>query len=834
MIHSLRTKFLLLLLLGGALLALFGSWFSYQATIKQLRTQFLQRVQTLGTAIDEATKIARDDVEIRFAIENIIKEETGIYGITVATKDPLIIWASTFRSDADQDAMSKHMLLYIKQSIKQGIFGYHVHENGDLEMLYPLSPRNFDESSENGLSRSNIVKQQIDSSMFESNTKSSNGHQFLPANTYRGVIHLMFDWSEIQQSSSGLLWLSILMFLAGIAIITFLAVFILYKTVLNPIDAMGAVMQKQNEGERTARMPAISHDEIGKLGQAFNDMLDSMTESEQKFKSLAENSQDYIMRYDNDCRHLYANPATLKVSGLTEEEMIGKTHRELGADSKLCDLWESQITEVFKTGQPAKSTFDWEGAKGMVTLDWRLYPEFDENNNVLSVLGISRDITELKKQEEKILHQAHYDNLTNLPNRFLSLDRLSQQLVVANRKNNKVAILFLDLDDFKKVNDTLGHETGDKLLIEAAARLNTIVRGGDTVGRLGGDEFIVLLGGLENAVEARPVVENMLNQFRDAFNIDGRELILTSSVGIAVYPDDGDTASELLRNADSAMYHAKEQGRNTYSYFTETMNRKVSRRLALEEQLYGALERNEFNVYYQPKIELSSGKIVGAEALLRWHNTALGDISPTEFISITEQTGLIVQLGKFVLSESLKMTKQWHQEFSNNFYIAVNISPRQFMDPQLVTFIEKALQQSNIDPRYLELEITEGMLMSGLSYIDDVLAALNNLGVCIAMDDFGTGYSSLGYLRQYPFDVLKIDRDFINDITIDQADRELVNAAIVMAHALNLKVVAEGIETEEQLAFLNKQGCDFGQGYLFSHPIPGDKMTEWLHKNKST
>lgn len=451
---------------------------------------------------------------------------------------------------------------------------------------------------------------------------------------------------------------------------------------------------------------------------------------------------------------------------------------------------------------------------------------YDDNGIAIRSIGTVLDITLRKQQEERILHQAHFDTLTDLANRFLVLDRLTQLLKEAQRKNEKVALLFLDLDDFKKVNDTLGHETGDKLLIEAAERLRSEARIGDTVGRLGGDEFIVLLGGLEDAADARPIAENLINRFRDAFRIDGRELMLTTSLGIAVFPEDGDNASELLRNADSAMYHSKDLGRNTYSYFTEAMNREVSRRLSLEEQIHGALDRNEFTVLYQPQVEISSGRIIGAEALLRWHNPALGNVSPVEFIPIAEQTGLIVSLGQFVLIEALGTVAKWQQDHDPKVRMAVNLSPRQFRDPELVSFVKKAIKQAGVTGDSLELEITEGVLMSGHAYIDDALTALSDLGVCIAMDDFGIGYSSLSYLRNYPFDVLKIDRSFIIDITEDRADRELVNAAVAMAHSLKLKVVAEGVETEVQLAYLKQLGCDYGQGYLFGKPAPAEKITE--------
>lgn len=442
------------------------------------------------------------------------------------------------------------------------------------------------------------------------------------------------------------------------------------------------------------------------------------------------------------------------------------------------------------------------------------------------------DITERKNYEDRILHQAHFDALTDLPNRFLALDRLTQLINEAKRKDEKVAVLFLDLDDFKKINDTLGHETGDKLLIEAAERLRSVARNGDTVGRLGGDEFIILLGGLTDAADARPAAENLLNRLRDSFKIDKRELILTVSVGISIFPEDGDNASDLLRNADSAMYHSKDLGRNTYSFYTDAMNHEISRRLALEEQIHGALDRNEFSVLYQPQIDISSGKIVSAEALLRWHNPLLGKVSPTEFIPITEQTGLIVSLGQFVLTQALAQLAKWQQDFDPEIRIAVNLSPRQFRDPELVNFIENTIKQAKVSCQSLELEITEGVLMSGHSNIDSALTALSNMGVCLAMDDFGTGYSSLSYLRNYPFHVLKIDRSFICDITTDSAVCELVNATIAMAHSLKLKVVAEGIETEKQLAYLKQLDCDFGQGYYFGKAEISEKITERFKNQK--
>jgi len=450
------------------------------------------------------------------------------------------------------------------------------------------------------------------------------------------------------------------------------------------------------------------------------------------------------------------------------------------------------------------------------------------------LLAIGVVISRHQEAESKIRHQALFDGLTDLPNRTLALDRLNHQMNEARRDDKKVAVLFLDLDDFKKVNDILGHEIGDKLLIEEAKRLKYAIRSGDTVGRLGGDEFIIILGNITDVTDINTIAEKLIYMVGNAYRIDGHEIILTTSIGISVFPINGDNSSELLRNADSAMYHSKESGRNTYSYFTDAMNKDVTRRLALEEQIHGALERGEFNVYYQVKMNLTTGLIMGAEALLRWHNPALGNVSPDEFIPIAEQTGLIVPIGQFVLTEALRMTASWQKNHIPDFFIAVNVSPRQFRDPKLISSIKTALQNSGIANKYLELEITEGVLMSGHSHINKALNELHNLGVSIAMDDFGTGYSSLSYLRSYPFDVVKIDRSFVRDIVDDLADRELIKAAISMTHSLNLKVVAEGIENQEQHAYLTELNCDFAQGYLFGKPVPAEEFTATLNAKKNT
>ncbi|MCU7935332.1 MAG: EAL domain-containing protein [Candidatus Thiodiazotropha sp. (ex Dulcina madagascariensis)] len=574
------------------------------------------------------------------------------------------------------------------------------------------------------------------------------------------------------------------------------------------------------------------------LGTIYENHLNTTEarQAKEQIRTLSqavEQSPVSVVITDADANIEYVNRTFERITGYEAKEVLGQNPKMFQSGktppSVYKDLWETIISGDLWKGelQNRKKSGElyWEHA--------HIAPVLDPAGNICHFLAVKEDVTSQKRQAERILHQALYDPLTNLPNRGLVNDRLEQLLIEAQRSNHLVAVLFLDMDDFKKVNDSLGHEEGDKILVQAARRLTGAVRDGDTVGRLGGDEFVVLLGGINSASDARPVAESLLDRFRGTFQLNGRDLVLTASLGIAVFPGDGENAAELLRNADTAMYHAKEQGRNTYYYFTKSMNREVSRRLMIEEQLFGALARGEFHLCYQPIMAIQNRAFVGAEALLRWSNQAIGEISSDEFIPIAEQTGMIVQIGRYVITEALGWAAQWRENQEKNFKIAINLSPRQFRDPDLVPFIEDALQQAGVPGECLELEITEGVLMSGHSYIDQALTAIGNLGIGIVMDDFGTGYSSLNYLRNYPFDVVKIDRSFIHDITLNDADRVLVNAAISMAHGLGLKVVAEGVETEDQFVQLSEQGCDFAQGYLLSKPISADEMMKLLEKQKN-
>ncbi|WP_419149680.1 putative bifunctional diguanylate cyclase/phosphodiesterase [Pseudoalteromonas 'SMAR'] len=453
-------------------------------------------------------------------------------------------------------------------------------------------------------------------------------------------------------------------------------------------------------------------------------------------------------------------------------------------------------------------------------------------NTDLLVIAV-RNITEKKRQEEVILHHAFYDTLTDLPNRFLALERLSQLLLDAERNKEVAVVFFIDLDDFKKINDSLGHEVGDKVLIAAGNRLSQSLRKQDTVARLGGDEFIVLMGGFKSVAAVTPVAEKLVKQFQQPLAVMGREFNISISLGVAVYPDDARTPTDMLSHADTAMYSAKNLGRNTYCLFNQTMGRQLNRRLEIEEALRVALHKGEFEVFYQPQFNISDRSIFGAEALLRWHSEQLGPVSPDEFIPVAEQSGLIIDIGDWVLFQAIQQSLSWQQTLHPDFRIAINLSPRQFKEPSLVAKVAALLNDTPMEKRHIELEITEGVLISGQSKARTVLDQLHGLGLTLSLDDFGTGYSSLNYLRHFPFDVLKVDKSFINDMQSSTESMALVKTIITMAHDLSMTVVAEGVETVEQLLTLQQLDCDFGQGYLISKPLSSSEFTDYYLERHS-
>ena len=434
------------------------------------------------------------------------------------------------------------------------------------------------------------------------------------------------------------------------------------------------------------------------------------------------------------------------------------------------------------------------------------------------------EVEERLQAEDRVRHMANHDALTGLPNRRLLHDRLHQAIALAHRHRQKVAVMFIDLDRFKTINDTLGHANGDLLLQAVGKRISAELREGDTVARLGGDEFVVVLPELEDTNDAAVIAQKLAAVFAAAFPVAGNDLHVTPSIGIAIYPNDGTDPETLTRNADTAMYHAKDTGRNNHKFFTEQMNISAAERFALENKLHNALDRGELLLYYQPRVAIDTRRPSGFEALLRWRHPEQGMVSPASFIPVAEETGLIVPIGAWVLREACRQHMAWRAAGHAPLPVAVNLSPRQFRQPNLVEVVARTLADTGMEARYLELEITEGSLMQTTEQTLDTLRSLNDLGVQLSIDDFGVGYSSLNYLKRFPVDQLKIDQSFVRDIATDADDAAIVSAIIGLARNLQLNVVAEGVETEEQLAFISASGCKEAQGFYFSRPLPAEEI----------
>ena len=442
----------------------------------------------------------------------------------------------------------------------------------------------------------------------------------------------------------------------------------------------------------------------------------------------------------------------------------------------------------------------------------------------------AHDITERKEDEERILFQANYDELTGLPNRALFLDRLNQTLANAQRTRTNVGVMFIDLDGFKLVNDTLGHDVGDLLLQETSERLKKCVRNTDTVSRLGGDEFTILMPNLHDPRDAPLVATRILESIAEPFHLKGNDSFVSTSIGITVYPEDAKEAGDLLRNADSAMYQAKEKGKANYQFFTDELNREMKERLILKNGLIKAMEKKEMALFYQPKLDLGSGAITGVEALMRWNSAELGMISPARFIPVLQETGMVVEFGEWAIRAACLQHREWLDGGLPPIRVAVNLSARQLREISFVSVFENALKEIGVGAESLEIEITETLLMADVANTVTAIEELHNLGIRVAMDDFGTGYSSLSVLKRFPIDSIKIDQSFIADITTNADDAEIIRAIVTMGKTLNRTVVAEGVETREQVDMLKSYGCDQIQGYFICPPQPAAELTKFLQE----
>lgn len=444
---------------------------------------------------------------------------------------------------------------------------------------------------------------------------------------------------------------------------------------------------------------------------------------------------------------------------------------------------------------------------------------------------ISRSIDysiERKRHEQGLNYLAHYDSLTGLANRLLFRERLDRALIRADRNKTLVALYVIDLDRFKNVNDTFGHDAGDKLLVEVASRLNKCVRKGDTVARLGGDEFTIIMEDVKNFEDTRMIANKILDIMNNPINISSNDVYTSPSIGISVYPNDSQKPESLLKNADNAMYRAKENGRNNFSFYTSDLGQALNKKLGMETKLRRAIDCQEFSLHYQPKFTIDNRDLIGAEALIRWHQPQEGMIPPDVFIPLAEEFGLIGAITDWVIIEACKQNFLWQKEGYQPIRISINLSPRQFKQENMASTIYHQVNSTALAPQYVEFELTEGALMQDVEKNNDVLRKLKNMGIHISIDDFGTGYSSLSYLKKFYLDTLKIDQSFVRNIQQDPDDAAIVSAIIAMAKSLRLEVIAEGVETEEQLNFLFSMGCNKAQGYLFSKPVPANEFTKFL------
>ncbi|PKI16946.1 EAL domain-containing protein [Colwellia sp. 12G3] len=602
--------------------------------------------------------------------------------------------------------------------------------------------------------------------------------------------------------------------------------FSVVKRIIKKIKYISSAMTTmQLEHKFNQPLQVMGNDEITDMVIAFNQMLAerSKSEGEQKISAAVfKYASEAIMITNANNEIETVNPAFCHISGYEMEEVLGKSPNILnsGRHNRIFyqEMW-----------QALERDNSWQGEIWNKRKNDEVYPEFlaisvvrDQDGKPLQYISLFSDITKHKKYEEDIWLQANYDSLTGLPNRDLCLDRLRNELDGINNNNIEITLLFIDLDRFKNVNDTWGHNSGDELLKLAAIRLRNCLREKDTVARFGGDEFVVLLVGLSNRFAVERVVKNILATLAMPFHLsDNNEAVVSASVGVTVAPNDGDSAELLLKNADTAMYQAKAAGRNTYQFFTKVMNETVSKRMYIEQALRQAIKLQEFVLHYQPVVSLDNGEIIGVEALIRWQHPNKGLIYPDSFIEIAEETGLIEPIGQWVIEQACADLRHWHS-IGLKIQVAVNVSSRQCKQASkmpIKEILNNALKVNNIEPSCLKVEITESLLMDNSQEMITTLQEIRSLGVAIHMDDFGTGYSSLSYLKHFPIDVLKIDRSFIEGAIDDKTDASLVEAVVLIGHSLSLKLVGEGIETQQHYDYLRSLGCDYGQGYFISKPI---------------
>jgi len=592
------------------------------------------------------------------------------------------------------------------------------------------------------------------------------------------------------------------------------------------IDGFNAPMRRRDGSVRWFRYTGTLYPELGYLeGVAIDVTEEHVALEEVKLAaSVFDGTTEGILITDREGRILRVNESFTRITGYTQEEVLLKAPSVLKSERHDTDfyknLWHELLANEHWSGEIWNRRKDGE----LFVARQNISLVRDSQGEISQFIGIFTDITEHKQVEERIVHLAHYDALTDLPNRLLFQDRCEHAIDKASRDRSHMAVLFLDLDGFKDINDTLGHPIGDKVLKVIAERLAATTRREDTVARLGGDEFTMVVEELDSPQDAAIIAEKLLESLHDPIMVQDHQFHLTASIGISIYPDDGADTTTLVRNADTAMYRAKEQGRNGYQFYTRELTSSAFERVLLEGQLREALERGEFQLVYQPQIDLPSGAVIGVEALLRWHNPAIGSIPPGRFIPIAERSGLIEPIGAWVLEHACQQLRQWQNNGVPIRRMSVNISGVQLQRSEFVKEVERIVGANGINTAHLELEVTESFIMTHSDEAISALTQLRALGITLAVDDFGTGYSSLSYLKSLPIHRIKIDQSFVRDIPEDSNDEAITRAIIALSHNLQLQVIAEGVESAAQHQFLLNEGCDEAQGYYFGRPLPADQI----------
>ncbi|MFM9836084.1 MAG: EAL domain-containing protein [Methylophilaceae bacterium] len=589
---------------------------------------------------------------------------------------------------------------------------------------------------------------------------------------------------------------------------------------------------RQSNGEtfwaETYKSPvAINGEVIGTVGFARDiserkKLLSEIAKKELEYSSLVESLPLSIIRYDLSCKRIFANATERDFLSDNIQSLIGKTPMELwnaNIKNMTGEQFQEKVIEVMRTAESQTFEIHCQSKDALYVNMLTLVPELDEQGAVIGALALASDITEMSQYRESLEHLAYHDPLTSLPNRTLLNQRMRQAIEYATKQQNHFGLLFIDLDYFKSINDTLGHAVGDELLKEAARRISACVRGSDLVARIGGDEFAILVLDVNHDDDLAGLAAKISEKLAEPFNIENISFFVTVSAGIACYPTDSDNIEDLMKYADTAMYQAKKQGRNNFQFYTPELTQNVIEHLAIATALRYAIKKNELSLHYQPKVNINTGKILGAEALLRWNGNVLGQVMPAKFIPIAEESGLINEIGDWVLLHACMTAVQINQDRAEPLDIAINISSKQFVGNNFLLKLQHSLRDTGCKACWINLEITESLLLQDSDEVLDALNTINEMGIKIAIDDFGTGYSALGYLNKFPISQVKIDRSFVNDICSDEKDALLVKAIIAMAHSLNKELVAEGIETKEQAMLIQNYGCQHAQGYLYSQPL---------------